>query len=158
MIKVSGVKDPTEKIRKEAAAGDIPEKMPIIKPRPRPDVTKGMTKKYTIGGCGKLYVTVNNDEHGICEIFTNTGEEGCAALTEAVGRLLSISIRAGMDLDEIKSQIEGMRCITCIADPGTHVLSCPDAVGKAIEFSLNGFNKFDAGVCSHCRLHKSTNS
>lgn len=122
------------------------DKMPTIKPRPRPDITQGMTKKYNIGGCGKLYVTVNSDEHGICEIFTNTGEEGCAALTEAVGRLLSISIRAGMDLEEIKSQVEGIRCITCIADGKTNVLSCPDAVGKAIEFSLNGFNKFDFDI------------
>jgi len=122
------------------------DKVPIIKPRPRPDVTQGMTKKYNIGGCGKLYVTVNSDEHGICEIFTNTGEEGCAALTEAVGRLLSISIRSGIDLQEIKSQVEGIRCITCIADSNTSVLSCPDAVGKAIEFSLNGYNKFDLDV------------
>ena len=122
------------------------EKMPTIKPRPRPDITQGMTKKYNIGGCGKLYVTVNSDEYGICEIFTNTGEEGCAALAEAVGRLLSISIRAGMDLESIKSQVEGIRCITCIADQNTSVLSCPDAVGKAIEFSLNGYNKFDLDV------------
>ncbi|MCJ7473273.1 MAG: vitamin B12-dependent ribonucleotide reductase [Actinobacteria bacterium] len=120
--------------------------MPKIKPRPRPDITQGMTKKYTIGGCGKLYVTVNTDEHGICEVFTNTGEEGCAALTEVVGRLLSISIRSGMDLEEIKSQVEGIRCITCIADPNTNVLSCPDAIGKAIEFSLNGYNKFDFDI------------
>jgi len=105
-----------------------------------------MTKKYKIGGCGKLYVTVNSDEHGICEIFTNTGEEGCAALTEAVGRLLSISIRAGMDLESIKSQVEGIRCITCIADSDTSVLSCPDAIGKAIEFAVNGYNKFDLDV------------
>ena len=120
--------------------------MPTIKPRPRPDITQGMTKKYNIGGCGKLYVTVNTDEHGICEVFTNTGEEGCAALTEVVGRLLSISIRSGMDLEEIKSQLEGIRCITCIADPNTNVLSCPDAIGKAIEFSLNGYNKFDFDI------------
>jgi len=120
--------------------------MPMIKPRPRPDVTQGITKKYNIGGCGKLYVTVNTDEHGICEVFTNTGEEGCAALTEVVGRLLSISIRSGMDLEEIKSQVEGIRCITCIADSNTNVLSCPDAIGKAIEFSLNGYNKFDFDI------------
>ena len=35
-----------------------------IKPRPRPEVTNGMTKKYLIGDCGKLYVTVNSDNHG----------------------------------------------------------------------------------------------
>jgi ribonucleoside-diphosphate reductase alpha chain len=135
--------DSNSGIKEAIEAGGL---IPTIKPRPRPDITQGMTKKYTIGGCGKLYVTVNTDEHGICEVFTNTGEEGCAALTEVVGRLLSISIRSGMDLGEIKSQVEGIRCITCIADSNTSVLSCPDAIGKAIEFSLNGYNKFDFDV------------
>jgi ribonucleoside-diphosphate reductase alpha chain len=104
---------------------------------------KGLTRKYNIGGCGKLYVTVNTDDYGICEVFTNTGEEGCAALSEALSRLISISIRAGIDLDSIISQVQGIRCITCIADNKTHVLSCPDAIGKAIEFHIKGSNKFD---------------
>ena len=117
-----------------------------IKPRPRPDITKGMTRKYSIGGCGKIYVTVNSDELGICEVFTSTGEEGCAALSEAVSRLISITLRSGIDLDSILKQIEGIRCITCIADENTHVLSCPDAIGKAIEFYLKGSNKFDLNI------------
>jgi ribonucleoside-diphosphate reductase alpha chain len=117
-----------------------------LRPRPRPEVTYGMTKKYKIGNCGKLYVTVNSDENGICEIFINTGEEGCTALTEAVGRLISIAIRSGIDIESVKKQVEGIRCITCIADDETHVLSCPDAMGKAIDFYLNGSNKFDLGV------------
>jgi len=119
-----------------------------IKPRPRPEVTHGMTKKYKIGNCGKLYVTVNSDENGICEVFINTGEEGCTALTEAVGRLISIAIRSGIDIDSVKKQVEGIRCITCIADPETHVLSCPDAMAKAIDFYMNGSNKFDLSATS----------
>jgi len=119
-----------------------------IKPRPRPEVTKGLTKKYLIGSCGKLYVTVNSDEKGICEVFTNTGEEGCAALSEALSRLISISIRAGIDISSITHQVLGIRCITCIADRNTHVLSCPDAIGKALEFALNGSNKFDLDFAS----------
>jgi len=117
-----------------------------IKPRPRPDITKGMTRKYSIGGCGKIYVTVNSDELGICEVFTSTGEEGCAALSEAVSRLISITLRSGIDIDSILKQIEGIRCITCIADENTHVLSCPDAIGKSIEFYLKGSNKFDLNI------------
>jgi ribonucleoside-diphosphate reductase alpha chain len=117
-----------------------------IKPRPRPDITKGMTRKYSIGDCGKIYVTVNSDELGICEVFTSTGEEGCAALSEAVSRLISITLRSGIDIDSILKQIEGIRCITCIADENTHVLSCPDAIGKAIEFYLKGSNKFDLNI------------
>ncbi len=119
-----------------------------LKPRPRPEVTHGMTKKYKIGNCGKLYVTVNSDENGICEVFINTGEEGCTALTEAVGRLISIAIRSGINIESVKRQVEGIRCITCIADSETHVLSCPDAMGKAIDFYMNGSNKFDLGVTS----------
>ena len=114
-----------------------------IKPRSRPEVTSGMTKKYLIGSCGKLYVTVNSDEKGICEVFTNTGEEGCAALSEALSRLISVSIRAGIDITSITHQVLGIRCITCIADRDTRVLSCPDAIGKALEFAQNGTNKFD---------------
>ncbi|HEY4695883.1 MAG TPA: TSCPD domain-containing protein, partial [Candidatus Hydromicrobium sp.] len=119
-----------------------------LKPRSRPEVTHGMTKKYKIGNCGKLYVTVNSDENGICEVFINTGEEGCTALTEAVGRLISIAIRSGIDIESVKKQVVGIRCITCIADKETHILSCPDAMGKAIDFYLNGSNKFDLGITS----------
>ena len=130
-----------------------------LKPRSRPEVTYGMTKKYNIGNCGKLYVTINSDENGICEVFINTGEEGCAALTEAVGRLESIAIRSGMDLDSVKDQLKGIRCATCIADSETHVLSCPDAIAKAVDFYLNGTSKFDLSatngprslmVCPEC--------
>ncbi len=119
-----------------------------IAPRSRPEVTYGMTKKYKIGNCGKLYVTINSDENGICEVFTNTGEEGCAALTEAVGRLISIAIRSGIDLESIKDQLKGIRCATCIADPETHVLSCPDAIAKAIDFYFDGTDKFELGATS----------
>jgi len=119
-----------------------------LKPRPRPEITYGMTKKYKIGNCGKLYATINSDENGICEVFTNTGEEGCAALTEAVGRLISIAIRSGIDIESITSQLRGIRCATCIADHETHVLSCPDAIAKAIDFYLKGTDKFDLNVAS----------
>ncbi len=150
VLEVEGTKIPDKKGEQNkgtvmAPAGTNINPLNII-PRPRPDVTRGMTKKYKIGGCGKLYVTINSDENGICEIFINTGEEGCAAMTEALGRLLSITIRSGIAIDSIKKQVEGIRCITCIADTNTHVLSCPDAMGKTIEYFLNGSNKFDMDI------------
>ena len=137
------IEDLAEGLANKDEASDETDIRHSIKPRPRPEVTNGMTKKYVIGSCGKLYVTVNSDEKGICEVFTNTGEEGCAALSEALSRLISVSIRAGIDITSITHQVLGIRCITCIADRNTHVLSCPDAIGKALEFSQNGINKFD---------------
>ncbi len=116
------------------------------RPRPRPDETHGITRKFKIGGCGHLFVTVNADENGICEVFTNTGEEGCSSLSEAVSRLISIALRAGVQIDPIVDQLRGIKCIGCIVDSGTNVLSCPDAIGKAIEKFANGANKFDLNV------------
>ncbi len=162
-IKRVVIKKVAERMVKSSSKEDIKDKDKPegkkLKPRSRPEVTYGMTKKYNIGNCGKLYVTINSDENGICEVFINTGEEGCAALTEAVGRLVSISIRSGIDLESVKEQLKGIRCATCIADSETHVLSCPDAISKAIDFYLNGTSKFDLSatkgprslvVCPEC--------
>lgn len=117
-----------------------------VRPRMRPDETTGMTKKYKIGGCGKLYVTVNSDEHGLCEVFTNTGEEGCSSLSDAVSRLISLALRSGVEVEAILDQIKGIRCVACIVDPETWVLSCPDAIGKTIEKYVNGTVRFDMNV------------
>ncbi len=114
-----------------------------LRPRPRPEETTGITRKYRIGGCGKLFVTVNSDEDGICEVFINTGEEGCSPFSEALGRMISVALRAGMDPEEVIEQVRGIKCVGCIVDPETKVLSCPDAIAKAIEKHLQGYNRFE---------------
>jgi len=119
-----------------------------IVPRPRPEDSEwyGVTKKYRIGGCGKLFVTVNADEQGICEVFTNTGEEGCPSLSAALSRVVSIALRSGIEVSAILDQLKGIRCIGCIVDRDTKVLSCPDAIGKTIEKFMNGRNRFDLNI------------
>ena len=104
-----------------------------ILPRPRPAVTSGFTEKVKIG-CGNLYITVNYDETGICEVFTNTGRAGgCPSQSEATARLVSVGIRSGMDPKEIIQQLKGIRCPSCLRQPGVPVTSCPDAIAKSIE-------------------------
>ena len=104
-----------------------------ILPRPRPEITSGFTEKVKIG-CGNLYITVNYDENGICEVFTNTGRAGgCPSQSEATARLVSVGIRAGMDPKEIIQQLKGIRCPSCLRQPGVPVTSCPDAIAKALE-------------------------
>ena len=104
-----------------------------ILPRPRPEITTGFTEKVKIG-CGNLYITVNYDENGICEVFTNTGRAGgCPSQSEATARLVSVGIRAGMDPKEIIQQLKGIRCPSCLRQPGVPVTSCPDAIAKALE-------------------------
>lgn len=111
-----------------------------ISPRPRPEVTTGFTEKVKIG-CGNLYITVNYDENGICEVFTNTGRAGgCPSQSEATARLVSIALRSGVEEKSIVEQLKGIRCPSTIRQKGLSVLSCPDAIGRMIEQVMNHRN------------------
>jgi len=81
-----------------------------------------------------LYITVNYDDYGICEVFTNTGRAGgCPSQSEATARLVSIALRSGVDYKYIVEQLKGIRCPSTIRQKGLKVLSCPDAIGRLIE-------------------------
>ena len=105
--------------------------------RPRPELTQGSTERVKIG-CGNLYVTVNSDDRGVCEVFTSLGRAGgCPSQSEATARLISTALRAGLSVEQIVDQLKGIRCLSTLkrgpGTNGTRVLSCPDAIGRAIE-------------------------
>ncbi|MGB9813781.1 MAG: ribonucleotide reductase N-terminal alpha domain-containing protein [Thermovenabulum sp.] len=111
-----------------------------IIPRPRPPITYGSTEKVKIG-CGNLYITVNSDENGICEVFTNLGRAGgCPSQSEATSRLISLALRSGVDVNAIIEQLKGIRCLSTIRQMANNkdikVLSCPDAIARALERNI----------------------
>ncbi len=116
-------------------------KKPIgyIEPRPRPKITAGRTIE-TRTGCGALYVTINEDEYGIAEVFVQLGKSGgCAASqTEAIGRLLSIALRSWVNPEALIRQLKGIRCPSIGFDEGEIITSCADGVAKVLEKYLKG--------------------
>jgi len=133
-----------------------------IHPRPRPSVTHGRTYK-TKTGCGTLYVNINSDNFGFCEVFTQMGKSGgCAASNaEAVSRLVSLALRAGVDPKAILEQLRGIRCPIPTWHEGEMILSCADAIGRILEKGINElqggqqqnqitFTSLDMGYCPQC--------
>jgi ribonucleoside-diphosphate reductase alpha chain len=109
-------------------------------PRPRPTLTRGSTERVALG-CGRtLFVTINVDDIGLCEVFLQMGKGGgcTAAHSEAMGRLVSLALRSGIEPASIIDQIKGIRCPSPSWHNGGPTLSCPDAIGKALERFLSG--------------------
>ena len=114
-------------------------------PRPRERVISGITIE-TRTGCGDLYVTINEDEKGNpFEVFAQLGKSGgCAASqTEAIGRLTSLCLRSGISWQQVAKQLKGITCDRSYGFGKEKILSCADAVAKAIE--LHGESKKSRG-------------
>jgi len=109
-----------------------------IAPRPRPEVIIGTTTKVSTG-CGNLYVTINVDEEGKpFELFTQMGKAGgCAASQlEALGRLVSLGFRAGIEVKSIIEQLRNIRCPSPSWEKGQRIFSCADAIARVVERRL----------------------
>jgi ribonucleoside-diphosphate reductase alpha chain len=117
-------------------------------PRARQDVICGSTRKIRTG-CGNIYVTVNEDEEGnLFEIFNQIGKAGgCAASqSEAIGRLVSLALRSGIEPEEIVRQLKGISCHAPVWSREGKILSCSDAVAKAIDWHLQDHKKVKVEV------------
>ncbi len=104
-------------------------------PRERPREIRGVTERVRTGH-GNMYITINfeGDTGEPFELFSNLGKAGgCdSAQLEAISRLVSLSLRSGIDAQEIVNHLRGITC--CPAwDEGTLVRSAPDAVALALE-------------------------
>ncbi|GFO68071.1 ribonucleotide-diphosphate reductase subunit alpha [Geomonas limicola] len=148
--------------KKEEAPAAVPapahEEKRTVK-RERPKALKGWTYQMQTG-CGPLYITINEDATGLFEVFTTMGKAGgCAASQcEAIGRMVSLAWRSGIQGRSVVKQLLGISCHSPSGFGDNKVLSCADAVAKAIQshLALTGHADivevpvFDKGACPEC--------
>lgn len=120
-----------------AKAAQEPERIEKKTVRERPESLKGWTYRMQTG-CGPLYVTVNEDEEGLFELFTTMGKAGgCAASqSEAIGRMVSLAWRSGVQPDQVIKQLLDISCHSHSGFGENKILSCADAVARAIQNHL----------------------
>ncbi len=106
----------------------------------RPKVMVGRTLKLKLPQ-GSLYITANADETGTMkEVFVTLGKLGGdeKADAEAIGRLISLYLQHGGNIQNIVAMLKGIRGKYVSWDEGVQLLSIPDAVAKALEVLVAG--------------------
>lgn len=93
--------------------------------QPRPRKLPGATYELQTG-CGCVYVTCNEKDGRLFEVFAKLGKSGgCGSATmEGLGKAISIGLRTGVDPLDLCKSLSG---IQCHKSP-----SCVDAVAVAI--------------------------
>ncbi len=101
----------------------------------RERILTGKTIKLK-AGCGNVFTTINfNKDNKPFEVFVRLGKAGgCpSSQTEALGRLISMLLQNGVEPEDIIKHLKGISCYKPFGLNENKILSCADAVAKAIE-------------------------
>lgn len=124
-------------------------------PKERPKSLPSVTDKIKTG-FGNLYVTISFYNQKPFEVFTSIGKSGYTTMAdaEALGRLISMALRSGVDAKEVISQLKGIGGSEPIFTEGGLVQSIPDAIAKVLERHLgearNNSKDVFAVICKFC--------
>lgn len=108
------------------------ENVILRQPKARPDVMTGVTKKIKTP-CGELFLTLNEGGEGLFEIFAQLEKSGkcSSSQLEAIGRLVSLALRSGIEAKTIAEVLTGIHCGEHHPQ-GTQALSFSDAIAKSL--------------------------
>ena len=135
-----------------------PEEKQHVTVRKRPDFVTGFTQKVQTG-LGTLYLTVNEVDGQPFEIFATIGKSGhsVTAKAEAIGRLVSLALRSGVDVADIVGQLKGIGGEHPVFQQKGLLLSIPDAIAWVLEKRYlsnkpvaQHVNTFSRQLCPEC--------
>jgi ribonucleoside-diphosphate reductase alpha chain len=115
----------------------------------RPDVIYGFTQKIPTG-LGMLFLTVNEMDGKPFEVFATIGKSGgsITAKAEAIGRLVSLALRSGVEVREIVQQLKGIGGENPKFMKKHLVKSIPDAIAYVFESRYLSGDHVDGQVAS----------
>jgi len=137
-------KDVAEQIEQQQGAKTIPAKAPettdatgfgIVEPRERPGTLRGSTYQIKTP-YGHLYITINDlPNDGMFEVFAQLGKAGgfFHSQVEAICRLISLNLRAGVKEEEVVKQLKGIRGPDPMWSNGKPMFSIADAIAQTME-------------------------
>ncbi|MHC1699781.1 MAG: vitamin B12-dependent ribonucleotide reductase [Humidesulfovibrio sp.] len=123
--------------------------------RKRPDIVYGFTQKIDTG-LGALYLTINEQDGKPFEVFATIGKSGrsITAKAEAIGRLVSLALRSGVEVRDIVEQLKGIGGEHPKFQKKILLQSIPDAVAWVLE---NRYMSGEKHASSHANaLNKET--
>ena len=126
--------------------------MNFVQKKKRPKTCRGWTRKFELGDNSEadpnLYVTINLDDNGdLFEVLIKKGKAGTKenVYCEAIARLVSLSLRCGIDPRDISKQMRGLagpnpiwEAPTVEGQKATLLLSVPHCVSIAIDEWIAG--------------------
>ncbi|MEX2054485.1 MAG: adenosylcobalamin-dependent ribonucleoside-diphosphate reductase [Candidatus Colwellbacteria bacterium] len=133
-------KPETMEVVEESTSVEVTTNDMVLQERERPEVLTGKTYRVRTG-YGKLFITINSDERGRpFEVFATLGKSGgyFQEQTEAICRLISLSLRSHISPNYIIEHLKGIRGpMVTMTSKGT-ILSLPDAIAKILEEHITG--------------------
>ena len=133
-VLTAGAGDGAKRKTEESAAQG---RTAMLVERQRPPVVRGITERVRTAH-GNLFVTLNYDEDGLpFEVFAALGKAGSteSAQLDAIARLVSMALRAGVDPNQIIDHLKGITDEP-VWDSGRLVRSAPDAVALVLSRHL----------------------
>lgn len=110
------------------------EKIELKQKKKTPEAARGVRLRKSCDA-GKVYTSVFFEEgNGPIEVFVTLGKSGgyMAGSAEVTGRLASLALKYGANLEEIAEELVGISCGQRVGFGAGAVLSMFDAVGKAL--------------------------
>ena len=117
----------------EDTSQSVSDESPVPTIRDRPNVLEGTSYKINTGH-GHMYVTVNDLDGKPFEVLATVGKSGgqMESMLEGIARMVSGSLRAGMDVNEVIEQLRGIRGPKVGWHNGQKIMSIPDGIAKVL--------------------------